>query len=73
MQGMQVIAMANLPTKDRVTALVAMMTVLPVVPVAAAVGLALKLIAAMLMEVNKEGQEMSRRLPAADLMWWTQA
>ncbi len=69
MQSMRVALMAHLTTTDRVTALIAVMTVALVVPVAAAVGVALKLIAAMLMEMNKEGQEMSRRLLAADLIW----
>jgi len=66
---MQSMRVALMTTTDRVTALIAVMTVALVVPVAAAVGVALKLIAAMLMEMNKEGQEMSRRLLAADLIW----
>ena len=56
MQSVGVIPMAALITTDRVTALpVVMAVVLVVTPTAAAVGMALKLIAAMLMEVNKEG------------------
>jgi len=71
MQSMQVALLAHPPTTDRVTALVVVTALALALPVA--VDVAFILIAAMLMEVNREGWEVSRRPLVADLMWWTQA
>ncbi len=66
---MRMALLAHPITTDRVTALVAVLTAALVVLLAAAVGVVLKLIAAMVMDVSKEGWEVSRRLLVADLMW----